>query len=487
MNKTIRRASVFCLLLVLALLVRVTWVQAYQGQALADDKNNRRNTIDQYANPLGNIIVGGEAITGSTETTDDKDFGYKRTYVDGPLYAPITGRSSQVYGTSMLEGVYKDVLNGSDSRLKSIMDVLTNKRADPGNVLTTIDKDVQKAAYDAFQDNGKEGAAVALDPATGAILAVVNNPSFDPGRIAGAHDGDAWKEYLGEDGKGKAMENVALRKPQAPGSTFKLVTLAAAIENGLVTDIDAPTGIAAPYVIPGTVTRLPSEAGDAACNNVSAREALKKSCNNVFAEYAHRLGQDKMRAMAEKLGFNKEFDTPIRTSPASKYPQKKMSVDQVAQSGIGQFDVQATPFQMALITAAIQNGGKLVAPHMVSEVTDANGNVLESFKDPKSDQVMSAKTASMLQAAMRTVATDGGGRPAQVPGAEVGGKTGTAQRGVDNSLPPLAWFTSYGKANGKQIAVAIVIENSGTERSEIGGGKLAAPIAQKMMAAWLKK
>ncbi|MCC0098849.1 penicillin-binding protein 2 [Streptomyces flavotricini] len=482
MNKTIRRASVFCLLLVLALLVRVTWVQAYQGQALADNENNRRNLIGQYENPLGNIIVGGEAITGSVKT-DGKDFGYKRTYVDGPLYAPLTGYSSQAFGTSMLEGVYKKILNGSDDRLKTVMDMLTNKRASPGNVLTTVDKDVQQAAYDALQ--GKQGAAVAIDPATGEILAIVNNPSFDPGSIAGANDKAAWEKLI-ED-KGKALENVALRKPQAPGSTFKLVTLAAAIENGLVTNIDTPTGTPDPYTIPGTRTLLPSEAGSAACNNVSPRTALRLSCNNVFAELAHQLGQDKMRAMAEKLGFNTEAATPVTARPASKYPTNKMSVDQVAQTGIGQFDVQATPLQMAMVTAAIENGGKLVAPHSVSEVTDANGNVLESFKNPKSEQVMKAKTASMLQDAMRTVATEGGGKPAQVAGAEVGGKTGTAQRGVNNSLPPLAWFTSYGKLGGKQIAVAIVIENSDTDRSEIGGGKLAAPIAQKMMAAWLKK
>ncbi|MBT2476930.1 penicillin-binding protein 2 [Streptomyces sp. ISL-94] len=482
MNKTIRRASVFCLLLVLALLVRVTWVQAYQGQALADDKNNRRNLIGQYENPLGNIIVGGEAITGSTKT-GGKDFGYKRTYTNGPLYAPITGYSSQAFGTSMLEGVYKNILNGSDSRLKTMMDMLTNKRAAPGNVLTTIDPDVQKAAYDALQ--GKQGAAVAIDPSTGRILGVVNNPSYDPGRITGANDEDAWKELSAD--KGKAMENVALRKPQAPGSTFKLVTLAAAIENGLVSSIDQNTSVPGDYTIPGTRTKLKSEVSDEMCNNVSPRTALKLSCNNVFADFAHRLGQDKMRAMAEKLGFNTQIDTPVRTNPPSKYPSKKMSVDQVAQTGIGQFDVQATPLQMAMVTAAIENGGKLVAPHMVSEVTDAGGNVLESFKDPKTQQVMSEKTASMLRDAMRTVATEGGGKSARVPGAEVGGKTGTAQRGVNNSLPPLAWFTSYGKADGKQIAVAVVIENSDTDRSEIGGGRLAAPIAQKMMEAWLKK
>lgn len=484
MNKTIRRASVFCLLLVLALLVRVTWVQAYQGQALADDKNNRRNLIGQYENPLGNIIVGGEAITGSTNT-GGKDFGYKRTYTDGPLYAPITGYSSQAFGSSMLEGVYKNILNGSDNRLKTIMDTLTNKRAAPGNVLTTIDKDVQKAGYEALK--GKQGSAVALDPATGEILAVVNNPSFDPGTIAGAGDAEqkAW-EALGAD-KGKAMENTALRKPQAPGSTFKLVTLAAAIENGLVTNIDTPTSVPGDYTIPGTRTSLRSEAPPEQCNNATPRNALKLSCNNVFADLAHKLGQDKMRAMAEKLGFNVVQKIPVWTNPASKYPTEKMSVDQVAQTGIGQFDVQATPLQMAMVTAAIENGGKLVSPHEVSEVTDSNGNVLESFKDPKSEQVMSAQTASMVRDAMRTVATEGGGKNVQIPGVESGAKTGTAQRGVNNSLPPLAWYTTYGKADGKQIAVAVVIENSDTDRSEIGGGKLAAPVAQKMMKAWLKK
>ncbi|MEU5806816.1 MULTISPECIES: peptidoglycan D,D-transpeptidase FtsI family protein [unclassified Streptomyces] len=482
MNKTIRRASVFCLLLVLALLLRVTWVQAYQGQALADNENNRRNLIGQYENPLGNIIVGGEAITGSVKT-GGKDFGYKRTYVDGPLYAPLTGYSSQAYGTSMIEGVYKKVLNGSDDRLKTVMDMLTNRRASPGNVLTTVDKGVQKAAYDAL--DGKQGSAVAIDPATGEILALVNNPSFDPGRISGANDAEAWKELSADNGK--AMENVALRKPQAPGSTFKLVTLAAAIENGLVTNLDAPTGTPDPYTIPGTRTQLPSEAGSAACNNVSARTALRLSCNNVFAELASKLGQDKMRATAEKLGFNTNVETPVTTRVPSKYPSKKMSVDQVALTGIGQFDVQATPLQMAMVTAAIQNDGKLVAPHSVSEVTDSGGTVLESFKNPKVQQVMSPKTAGMLRDAMKTVVAEGGGKPAQVSGAEVGGKTGTAQRGVKNSLPPLAWFTSYGKANGKQIAVAVMIENSDTDRSEIGGGRLAAPIAQKMMEAWLKK
>ncbi|MGW1768769.1 peptidoglycan D,D-transpeptidase FtsI family protein [Streptomyces sp. NPDC002073] len=484
MNKTIRRASVFCLLLVLALLVRVTWVQAYQGQALADDENNTRTTIARYSGPLGNIIVGGKAVTGSKKV-DQGNYAYMRTYTDGPLYAPVTGYSSQVFGKNQLEKLYEKVLDGSDNRLKDPLDVLTGKRSDPGNVLTTIDPAVQKAGYEALK--GKTGAAVAIDPATGAVLGIVVNPSYDPGRISGGtkKDGKAWKELSAENGK--AMLNLALRQPVAPGSTFKLVTMAAALEEGLYDSIDEPTDSPDPYTLPGTRYVLKNESASAPCKNASLRTALWYSCNNVFAHLAYKLGQDKMLDMAQKFGFNDEKqDIPVRAT-ASNYPRKKMSPDQVAQTGIGQFDVTATPLQMAMVSAAIENGGKLVAPHMVSEVTDAKGNVLESFKDAESTEIMSEDTASKIRDAMRTVVEEGGGGTAKVSGAEVGGKTGTAQRGVNNSLNPYAWFTSYGKAGGKQVAVAAVIENSDTDRSEIAGGKLAAPVAQKMMAAALGK
>ncbi|MEV7415115.1 penicillin-binding protein 2 [Streptomyces sp. NPDC089919] len=482
MNKTIRRASVFCLLLVLALLVRVTWVQAYEGTALADNKNNRRTKIAQYAAPLGNIIVGGKAVTGSKKV-DAGDFAYQRTYTDGPLYAPVTGFSSQVYGATQLENLYQGILNGSDNRLKNPLDALTGKRADPGNVLTTIDPEVQKAGYAALK--GKTGAAVAIDPATGAVLGVVSNPSYDPGRIAGSNDKDAWAQLSANEGA--AMTNRALRQPLAPGSTFKLVTAAAALENGLYDSVDVPTDSPNPYTLPGTRTVLENENKSAPCENASLRTAMQYSCNNVFANIAYKLGQDKMRAMAEKFGFNDpKQDIPVRAYP-SVYPTKKASRDLVALTGIGQFDVTATPLQMAMVSAALENGGKLVAPHMVSEVTDANGNVLESFKDAPSKQVVSERTAELLRETMKTVVeeTSGGGN-AKVPGAEVGGKTGTAQHGVNNSKKPYAWFTSYGKANGKQVAVAVIIENSDTERSEVAGGKLAAPVAQKMMAAALR-
>ncbi|MFJ6698476.1 peptidoglycan D,D-transpeptidase FtsI family protein [Streptomyces sp. NPDC091272] len=483
MNKTIRHAAVFCLLLVLALLVRVTWVQAYDGKALADNPDNRRNIIAQYANPLGNIIVAGSPVTGSTRT-EGGDLAYKRTYTDGELYSAVTGYSSQVYGASQLEGIYSKVLDGTDDRLKNPADVLTGKHTRPGNVVTTIDPAVQKAGFEALGDN--KGAAVAIDPKSGRILGMVSTPSYDPSKIAGQGDGEAWRKLSAGDDEDKAMTNRAMRQPLPPGSTFKLVVASAALENGLYDSVDTATDSPDPYTLPGTRTVLHNENRSAPCENATLRTALKYSCNNVFAKLAADLGQDKVRAMAEKFGFNNDKqDVPVRAYE-SVYP-KGMDKAQTALSGIGQFDVTATPLQMAMVSAALANGGELADPHMVSEVTNAGGDALEKYEDGESTRVVSEHTAEQLRSAMVTVVEDGTGTNAKVPGAEVGGKTGTAQHGVNNSKTPYAWFTSYAKdsATGKEVAVAVLIESSGAAREEVSGNGLAAPVAQKMMKAAL--
>ncbi|KUL26749.1 penicillin-binding transpeptidase domain-containing protein [Streptomyces regalis] len=479
MNKTIRRASVFALLLVFALLVRATWVQFYEGQALANDKDNRRNTIALYSEPLGNIVVGGEAITGSAPTKSG-DLAYKRTYTDGALYAAVTGYSSQAYGATQLEGIYQDLLDGSDNRLKSVMDTITDKRADPGNVITTIDPDVQKAAYDAL--GGNKGAAVAIDPTTGKILAVVSTPSYDPSKIT-TGDKDVWEQLTKS--ADKPMTNRALRQPLPPGSTFKLVVAAAALEDGLYSSVDEKTDSPDPYPLPQSTDKLTNENPSAPCENASIRVALRYSCNNVFGSLAVDLGQDKVRAMAEKFGFNdEEQDVPVRAY-TSVYPSG-MDGAQTALSGIGQFDVTATPLQMAMVSAAIANDGKLVSPHMVSQITDGGGDVLENYDDSAgTEEIISSDTAEQLQSAMQTVVEKGTGTNAQISGATVGGKTGTAQHGENNSKTPYAWFTSYGKADGKEVAVAVVVEQSNAARSEVSGNGLAAPVAKKVMEAAL--
>ncbi|MFE5795893.1 peptidoglycan D,D-transpeptidase FtsI family protein [Streptomyces sp. NPDC056503] len=482
MNKTIRRTSVFALLLVLALLGRATWVQAYEGKALANDSKNRRKTIAQYAQPLGNIVVAGSPVTGSKHTASG-DLAYERSYTDGELYAAVTGYSSQAYGATQLEGIYSGILDGTDDRLKNPVDAVTRKQQQPGTVVTTIDPEVQKAAYEAL--GKKKGAAVAVDPASGRILAMASTPSYDPSAIAGSTDGTAWKE-LTED-PDKPLVNRALRQPLPPGSTFKLVVAAAALENGLYSSVDVRTESPDPYTLPDTRTVLKNENASAPCENATIRTALRYSCNNVFAKMAADLGQDKVRAMAEKFGFNDdELDVPVRAY-ASVYPSG-MDRAQTALTGIGQFDVTATPLQMAMVSAVIANDGQLAAPHMVSEVVDSDGDALESFDDGDATRIVSSGTAEQLRSAMVTVVEQGTGGNAAIAGAEVGGKTGTAQHGENNSKTPYAWFTSYAKdpSTGKQVAVAVMIEDSGAARSEVSGNGLAAPVAQKMMAAALK-
>ncbi|MGW2259430.1 peptidoglycan D,D-transpeptidase FtsI family protein [Streptomyces sp. NPDC001780] len=481
MNKTIRHTAVICLLLVLALLLRASWVQTYEAKALADNPDNRRKIMARYAQPLGDIIVAGSPVTGSRKTHGG-DLAYARTYPDGGLYAPVTGYSSQAYGSTQLEGIYADVLDGTDPRLKNPLSALTGEKAEPGDVLTTIDPAVQKAGYRAL--GGKKGAAVALDPSTGRVLGVVSTPSYDPSRISGTTDGAAWRQLTGA--AGKPMTNRALRQPLPPGSTFKLVVAAAALEDGLYGSVDEATDSPDPYTLPGTSRPLGNENASAPCENASIRTALRYSCNTVFAKMAVRLGQDKVRAMAEKFGFDDtEQDMPVRASP-SVYPSG-MDDAQTALSGIGQFDVTATPLQMAMVSAALAHDGLLAAPHMVSKVVNAKGDTLESHPDGDTRRIVSATTAEQLRSAMVTVVTDGTGSNARIDGAEVGGKTGTAQHGVDNSGTPYAWFTSYAKdsATGKEVAVAVMVEDSDAARSEVSGNGLAAPIARQMMEAAL--
>ncbi|MET9447694.1 peptidoglycan D,D-transpeptidase FtsI family protein [Streptomyces cinerochromogenes] len=484
MNKTIRRASVFALLLVLSLLVRATWLQFYDGKALADDNDNRRNAIATYSRPLGNIIVAGDAVTGSARTKGS-DLAYKRTYTDGELYAAVTGYASQAYAPTQLEGIYKDLLNGTDNQLKTVMDTVTGERAEPGDVVTTIDPAVQKAAYRALGD--KKGGAVAIDPRTGRILAAVSTPSYDPSSLTDANTaGKAWKSLNAD--KDKPLTNRALRQPLPPGSTFKLVVAAAALEDGLYDDVDQHTDSPDPYTLPGTVRPLSNENKSAPCKNAPIRVALQYSCNNVFGKMAVDLGQDKVKAMAEKFGFNNEAqDVPVRAYP-SVYPSG-MDKAQTALTGIGQFDVTATPLQMAMVSATIANGGKQVSPHMVAQITDSGGDTLKNFDDSAdTEEIISSTTAEQLQSAMRTVVKDGTGTNALIDGATVGGKTGTAQHGENNSKTPYAWFTSYAKSdsNGKEVAVAVMVEQSDAARSEVSGNGLAAPVAKAMMQAALK-
>ncbi|MFI7408301.1 peptidoglycan D,D-transpeptidase FtsI family protein [Streptomyces sp. NPDC049627] len=485
MNKPLRRIAIFCGLLILTLLIRDNWLQYVKADTLKDDPDNRRVLIARYATPRGDIIIGGNPITGHKETTTG-DFKFKRTYKNGAMWAPVTGFVSQAYGANQLESIEDGILSGTDDRLffRNTLDMITGKDKEGGNVVTTLNAAAQKAAYNGLKRQGGKGAVAAIEPSTGKILALASFPSYDPSTIAGGSksDEEAWAKLQKKNNPDDPMLNRALREVYPPGSTFKVVTAAAALENGLYTDADQNTRTPLPWTMPGTTTELKNE-GNIPCKNATLRVALRYSCNTVFGKVGSDLGNDKMLEEAKKFGFTEEQFTPIRTS-ASVFPDD-MNPSQTALSSIGQFNTAATPLQMAMVASAVANDGTLMKPYMVDEIQTNNVDPIEKTTPEELSKPLSPDNAQILQSMMETVVQDGTGKNAQINGVKVGGKTGTAQHGVDNSENPYAWFISYAKlADGSSpVAVAVVIEDDNAVRDDISGGGLAAPIAKSVMEA----
>lgn len=479
MNKPLRRIAIFCGILVLALLVRDNWLQYVRADELNSHKYNRRVEIERYAHERGDIIVDGKAITGSAET-EDSDFRYKRIWKNGPLWAPVTGYSSQAFDSSQLENLEDGILTGNSDQLffDRTLSMFTGDKKRGGNVVTTLNGDAQKAAFKGLGE--KKGAVVALDPKSGAILALASTPSYDPSVFAGnsLKDSDNRQKLLKD--KDKPMLNRALRETYPPGSTFKVVTAAAALENGLYDDIDAKTDSPLPWTLPQTSVPLKNE-GNIPCENATLREALRVSCNTVFGKVSDDLGNKKMIEQTDRFGFNKEVFTPVRAD-ASVYPEDNRP--QNAMAGIGQASNRTTPLQMAMVASAIANDGKLMEPYMVAERQAPNLDPVSTHDPRELSRALSGENAQKVQQMMETVVEDGTGTNARIPGVTVGGKTGTAQHGLNNSEKPYAWFISYAKTdNGSPVAVAVVVEDGNANRDDISGGGLAAPIARDVMKA----
>jgi cell division protein FtsI/penicillin-binding protein 2 len=493
-NKPLRRIAVFCGILILALLLRANWLQYMEADELATDDENRRVLINQYATPRGDIIVGARSITGSAETKG-AELKFERTYKNGPMYAPVTGYASQSMGMTFLESTYDSVLSGLDDRLafERFTDVVTGKERRGGDVVTTIDAKAQEAGYKGLTELGARGSVVALDPRTGRVLALVSAPSYDPSTFTGnsLKESDRFRALNAD--KAKPLANRALRETFPPGSTFKILTAAAALEHGVVTDIDAASDAASPYLLPQSTNRIGSEAGDAVCGKASLKTAMQYSCNNVFLDAAVKVGADKMRETAEKFGFNEDVYSPefgdLRATK-SLYPGD-LDKPGTALTGMGQGSLTSTPMQMAMVTAALVNDGKVMQPYIVDELRSPDLNSLDKNEPQVVSQAVSEATAEKVREMMEHTAKEGSAKRALIDGITVGGKTGTAQRGVDvRDEVPYGWFVSYGvKPDGESVAVAVFIDPTDMDisRSDISGGSLAAPIARDVMEAVLQK
>jgi peptidoglycan glycosyltransferase len=485
-NTPIRRLSVLIAVLFTTLLVAATVVQFTQAKSLDAMAANKRTLLDNYGRERGSIIVGGQAVAKSVSVPDQ--YRYLRTYPQNQLYAQLTGFYSYSVGAPYgLEHAADDLLSGDADTLfvRRVTDLITGRKTSGATLELTIDPKAQAAADQAL--GASKGAVVALDPKTGAILAMVSHPSYDPNPLSSHNLNVAAKAWqtLSTD-KDKAYLNRTINGVYPPGSTFKVITAAAALEDGVVSDENSSVPGPAQLDLPLTSTNLPNEDGRACGpgDKTTLIHALEISCNTTFGSLGLELGGEKIRAQAAKFGFGDALQIPMRVSVSSV--PADLNAPQAAQAAIGQYDVRTTPLQMAMVAAGIANQGRVMTPYLIQSVRSANLDIIQSAPDPvELSQAVSEKTASTLTKMMVSVVDHGSGARAQIDGVKVAGKTGTAQH--DPGKPPHAWFISFAPAVNPKVAVAVVVEDGGVTGSEVGGGRVAAPIARAVMEAVLSR
>jgi peptidoglycan glycosyltransferase len=484
MNKPIRTMSIFCMLLFAALLLNATYLQYVDAGSLNKRSDNKRVRDAEFSRKRGAIVAGGTSVAESRPTRDQ--YAYQRVYKQPLKYAQLTGYYSYIYGRSAVEASENDILSGSDPRLfvNRVVDLVGNSQPKGGSVSLTVDPRAQTAAFEGLRALGEhvEGAVVALEPSTGKVLAMVSSPTYDPNLLAShqfARVQRSWKQLTAD--RKRPLLNRALQEVYPPGSTFKLVTAAAALSSGQYTP-DTKVQGGASLDLPQTSTNLVNENGNnCGGSRITLTQALEVSCNVSFGSIGLRLGAAALREQAEKFGFDQTYLNDIPGQVASRFPAKP-DAPQTALSAIGQFDVAATPLQMATVAEGIANGGTVMRPYVVDEVRAPDLSVLDKTSpEAYRSNAVSSSVARQLTAMMVEVVDQGTGGTAKIPGVKVAGKTGTAQSSP--SRPPYAWFVSFAPADNPKVAVAVLVEDAGVARNAISGSGLAAPIAKKVMEA----
>jgi peptidoglycan glycosyltransferase len=485
-NRPVRRVALAVMVMVVALLANITYVQVVMAGQYRDDPRNQRSQIDEYSRQRGQITAGGQVLAQSVDS--DGRLRFARQYPEGPAFAPITGFLSTVYGKGALERSTDDVLNGTDDRLfvRRLSDLITGRDPAGGNVVTTIDPDVQRVAYDGLQSRGYTGAVVALEPQTGNILAMASTPSYDPNRLASpdaAEQQAAWREY--NNAELNPLTNRAINEIEPPGSTFKLVTTAAALQNGYTPE--SRLTAARNIQLADSTTTLENYNGSqcGSGDTASLREALARSCNTAFAQLGQELGADRLRAQAEAFGIGRsDLQIPMPVTASQVGPMS--DVPSTQQSAIGQRDVRLTPMQLAMIGGSIANGGQTMAPHLIKEIQGAQLDVVDTTEPDRLARAMPADVAGTLTDLMvgSEERTQGGGK---ITGVRIASKTGTAEHGTDpKNTPPHAWYVAFAPVENPRVAVAVLVESGGDRGAEATGGSVAAPIGRAVIAETLR-
>ena len=485
MNRELKRVSVVVLVMFFALFGSTTVIQVFQADALRLDARNTRALYDSYDTERGPILAGSTVIAQSVPTGDQ--YVFQREYPQGALYAPVTGFFNPTQGSAGIEQSMNDYLSGTSNSqfLDSINRIVAGQAPKGAAVEVTIDPVVQQAAFDALGD--RQGAVVAIEPSTGRILAMVTSPTYDPNVLA-SHDSEsviAAYEALDADPLDPLSNRATSGDMNPPGSTFKIVVAAAAIASGKYTP-ESTFPNPASLQLPGSDavvynwTRTTCGPGE----TVTLAEAIRQSCNIPLAELGMELGDDALREQAEKFGFNSEMALPTPTG-VSVYPEQPLDDAQTALTAFGQYEVRATPLQMALVSAGIANKGTVMAPTLVDRVTGRNLEVLKTFEPQVMSEALTEEQCVPLTEMMVNGVSAGQSNGARIEGVDVAGKTGTAQNGDDE--PYSLWFTGFAPASNPEVAVAVVVENDGNLGHHSSGNIIAAPIAKKVIEAVLNK
>ncbi|MFT4220119.1 MAG: penicillin-binding transpeptidase domain-containing protein [Microbacterium sp.] len=485
MTKELRRLSILLLFMFIALFASVSWIQVIDAGTLAANPANKRTLYDSYEVQRGGIVASGTPI--ATSVASDDVYSWQREYTDAKMWAPVTGYINPVLNSATgIEQAMNAPLSGlGGSQFFARLDrIISGKPPRGSNVVLSLDPDVQEAAYDALGD--LQGAVVAIEPSTGRVLAMVSTPSYNTNALASHDVEDVQEAYERLEASSRhPLYNRAIGGDMnPPASTFKLIVASAAFASGEWTP-DSTLPNPARWTLPDSTSQISNSDGGTcgSGDEVSIATALRLSCNIPFAQLAVKLGDEAIRAQAEKYGFNTTFTMPLESTP-SYYPPT-LDDARTALSGFGQGDVRATPLQMAMVSAGIANGGVVMNPMMVDRVVGTDLSVQQQFEPTEFNTALTPDLAATMTELMVANVSDGAASGARIDGVDVAGKTGTGENG--DTAPYTLWFTGFAPADNPQVAVAVVVEDGGGQGQSGFGNTIAAPVAKKVMEAVLNR
>jgi penicillin-binding protein A len=488
-NKQISHVGVAALVLLAALIVGTTYWQTWANAGLANRQDNAIRLVAQFSVKRGKIYAADGKTLLATNVVQKRagQTLYFRRYPTGPLFSDVVGYSTRTRNQSGIERSYNDYLTGSNANLDTIfhstLDKLKGTTIQGNDLVLSLRAGAQARALRDLR--GKCGAVVAMNPTTGAVLAMASSPAYNPNLVE-KHFARAARSG----GKCGALVNRAVAGRYQPGSTFKVVTAAAALNSGKFTPNST-------FNDPGYCIEYGKQVRNAgnpeapeAFGNVTLFAGLEHSINSVFCNVGKAIGAGLILDYAKRFGFYKPLPLELPTNEMAvsglynrgrvfdpKNPATQVDPGRLA---FGQERLQVTPMQMAMVAAAVANHGLLMRPYLVQRVVAPGGKTIVRAKPRPYGRVMSPNVASELNAMMQAVVTGGTGISAQIPGVAVAGKTGTAETGVGNIYTP--WFIAFAPAEHPQVAVAVVVEN----QPGGFGGTVSAPIAKDVMEALLR-